>query len=143
MAASSAEQQPVPDWLENGYREEQEFLAENEAEHNADPTHATADARQASGAGQPLRNWAPRVWNAEPDEDASRIYLPHSAEAHENGSAPLHSVVDGEVPLVLTPVLTKLGPKCADPSSMYACAEHFRSCMMLERDPFDRRGAAG
>jgi hypothetical protein len=143
MAASSAEQQPVPDWLENGYREEQEFLAENEAEHNADPTHATADARQASGAGQPLRNWAPRVGNAEPDEDASRIYLPHSAEAHENGSAPLHSVVDGEVPLVLTPVLTKLGPKCADPSSMYACAEHFRSCMMLERDPFDRRGAAG
>lgn len=43
----------------------------------------------------------------------------------------------GEMPSPVTPVLTKVAPKCADPGSPLANMEHFRNGMMIDVDPLN------
>lgn len=53
--------------------------------------------------------------------------------------AHLPSIREGEMPMPVSAVLTKLSPVCANPASIWATMEHFRNLMLLESDPLDEK----
>ena len=108
----------------NGPSEHQEIEYADDDDHD-DPQH-TVDSLPAA---------APR--SASQSQEALRPWMPREDNGRGVGGGRLPPMREGEMPMPISPVLTKFSPTCANPASIWATMEHFRNFMLLEFDPLD------
>ena len=80
------------------------------------------------------RDWVSRE---EREEEVREETTKDQRGKGEDASVRIPPKRDGETPMLISTVLSKHSPACANPASDFAQMEHFRNVMLLENDPLD------